>query len=318
MGPGGWLEGGMIFTDADRFAGALLGCAVGDMVGAAWLSGELPDPRADAPRASGREACVSSDASGLALALAETLVDSGGDFDLGAVATSFGRWMKRRDEASGSLFVFDEASEIACRRLYLGCHPRKSAVFSRSSGAATRAAPLGLLDRSMKSILKMAVLQARLTHRHPEALAGAAAIALAVNHAVEAVSFHPDAFLDDVALPVEDIAPGLAAKISDLQRYLSEPLKVGFHLVGSSASSLDAVPAALLAFARQPHSFESAVVEAVYAADSPVMIGAMVGSLSGALNGAAAVPRRWIELLGNPDGTELLAQALFKTAFGSL
>ncbi len=252
----------------------------------------------------------------MTVALAEALV-SGGRFDMDEVSGAFGEWMRFDDEGVREARGHDHDSMKACRRLYRGVPARVGAVDSDGRGGAARAAPLGLFLRNEGEIADTAILQAMLTHADPRALVGAAAVAVGVAQALSAVPFDPFAFLSATALAVEDAEPGLAAKISNLEEYVEEPLHEGLEYTGMGASATEAIPAALLVFAQIPHDAEEALVTAVNAGGETAGIGAMVGALAGASNGAASLPGRWLARLEDRERIEHLAAALYRTVRGT-
>ncbi len=307
--------------DVDRFRGVLLGGAIGDALGAplVGMSGtEIHLMHGGRVRdfLPGRYgAGAFSGDTQLSVALAEALV-AGGRFDMDEVSRAFGEWMRLDDEGVREARGHDHDSMKACRRLYGGVPARVGAVDSDGCGAAARAAPLGLFMRDEGEVADAAVLQAMLTHADPRALAGAVAVAVAVARALSAVPFDPFAFLRATALTVEDVEPGLAAKISDLEDYVEEPIHDALEYTGTGASATEAVPAALLVFAQTPHDTEEALVTAVNAGGDAAGIGAMVGALAGASNGAASLPARWLARLEDRDRIEHLAEALYRMVRG--
>jgi len=245
----------MLDVDADQYRGVLLGCAIGDALGApveGWAAAEIAAVHGGPLKGflpGGYGAGAFTDDTQLTVALAEALLE-GGRFDLEEIACAFGRWMRLRDEGAREVRGRDCDSATAGRRLYNGVLGNLSAVDSAGSGAASRAAPIGLLRCGTEETVEAAVLQAMLTHADPRALAGAAAVAVAVSHALTAIPFEAARFLNDTALAVEDVEPGLAAKISSLEEYLDRPLGSGLAYTGSGAIATEAVPAALLIFAK--------------------------------------------------------------------
>lgn len=311
----------LMSPDVDRFRGVLLGGAVGDALGAPLVGMSrteirlMHDGRVRDFLPGRYGAGAFSGDTQLTVALAEALV-AGGGFDLDEVSCAFGEWMRLDDEGVREARGFDHDSMRACRRLYRGVPARVGAVDSDGHGAAARAAPLGLFLRSEGEIADAAVLQAMLTHADPRALAGAVAVAVGVAHALSPTPFDPFAFLRATALRVEDAEPGLAAKISDLEEYVEEPLHEGLEYTGTGASATEAVPAALLVFAQTPHDAEEALVTAVNAGGDAAGIGAMVGALAGASNGAASLPARWLARLEDRGRIERLAEALYRMVRG--
>lgn len=309
-------------ADVDQFRGVLLGGAVGNALGAPLegLSGieirRFHGGRVKnfLPERYGVGALTGE--AQLTLALTEALV-AGGGFDMDAVSHAFGEWMRLHDDGVREARGSDQASVTACRRLYRGVPRRISAVDSAGCGAATRAAPVGLFLQDEEAVVHAAVLQAMLTHADPRALAGAAAVAVGVAHALSAVPFDPFDFLRATALMVEDVEPGLAAKISQLEAYVERPLEDGLEYTGTSDHAMEAVPAALLIFSKLPHHTEKAIVAAVNTGGHAAGIGAIVGALAGALNGAGSLPGRWLSSLEDVGYLERLSETLYWMVSGA-
>lgn len=312
----------MMAADVDQFRGVLLGGAVGDALGAPLegMSG-IEIRRFHGGRVKNflseryGAGALTGDAQ-LTLALTEALV-AGGGFDMDALSHAFGEWMRMYDDGVREARGHDQASATACRRLYRGVSPRVSAIDSASCSAATRAAPLGLFLRDEAAAVNAAVLQAMLTHADPRALAGAVAVAVGVAHALAAVPFDAYEFLRSTALVVEDVEPGLAAKICQLEAYLDWPLEDGLEYTGTSDHAMEAIPAAFLIFSKTPHHTEKAIVAAVNAGGHTAGIGAMVGALAGALNGAGSLPERWLDSLEAVGYLERLSETLYWMVYGA-
>ncbi len=137
-----------------------------------------------------------------------------------------------------------------------------------------------------------------------------------MSHALSAIPFDAERFLRATALAVEDVEPGLAAKVCGLEEYVDEPLDAGLRYTGTGARAMEAVPAALLIFAKIPHHTEEAIVTAVNAGGDTTGIGAMVGALAGALNGSGSLPGRWLAHLEAREHIERLAEALYWMVWG--
>ena len=85
---------------------------------------------------------------------------------------------------------------------------------------------------------------------------------------------------------------------------------------GTSAHSTEAVPAALLIFAKIPHHTEEAIVTTANAGGDTTGMGAIVGALAGALNGSGSLPGRWLARLQQRKHIERLAEALYWMVWG--
>jgi ADP-ribosyl-[dinitrogen reductase] hydrolase len=307
-------------VDVDQFRGVLLGGAVGNALGASLsgLSGteiRLIHGRVRDFLPEGYETGAFMGDTQLAVALAEALV-AGGGFDMDRVSSAFGEWMRLHDAGVREARCYDQASAIACRRLYRGVPRQISAVDSAGCGAAARAAPIGLSLGDERDVVDAAVLQAMLTHADPRALAGAAAVAVGVAHALRVIPFDAFRFLRATALAVEDVEPGLAARISSLEGYVDKALEEGLEYIGTSSHAMEAVPAALLIFSKNPHHTEEAIVTAINAGGHTSGIGAMVGALSGALNGSGSLPGRWLQFLEGGAYLKSLSEEIYRMVFG--
>jgi ADP-ribosyl-[dinitrogen reductase] hydrolase len=314
--------GGRLMLDvADRYRGALLGAAAGSALGAPLEGmsraeilvshrGEVRDFLPGRYEAGSYTADVQ-----MMVALATTLALSNG-FDVDELALTFGEWMRLHDEGLQEARGYGWASGLACRRLYRGIPKVESAVESDGCDAAVRAVPLGLVIGRPQAVRDTAVLQAMLTHRHPRALAEAAAVALAVSFALWRRPFEAQDFLSTTAKWIEDIDPGFAAKVSNLQGYLEDPLEVGPRYTGVGPQAIEAVPAALLIAAKLHSLPGEAVVRAVNAGGNTAGMGGMTGAIVGSFNGAGAVPKRWLSALESRELLEYLADSLYEIVFG--
>jgi ADP-ribosylglycohydrolase len=181
---------------------------------------------------------------------------------------------------------------------------------SWGNGGAMRIAPIGffLYDEPEK-LQEAALLCTRITHRHPQGLAGALAQALAVGMALqkgireEAIDLI--AFLKEIVEGMHGVDRGVAAELGriaeieqggDLEAKI-ERIAVTFP---RDVSAIGAVPAALAAFLINA-DFQDTVLTAVNCGGDTDTIGAMAGALAGAYYGYSAIPSTWIEPLENGE-----------------
>ncbi|MCW1886234.1 ADP-ribosylglycohydrolase family protein [Luteolibacter flavescens] len=190
---------------------------------------------------------------------------------------------------------------------------------SMGNGAAMRVAPLGAwfaddLDRVVAEAMK----SARVTHWHPEGIAGAIAVAVAtacawqtreIEHA-EARKVITEAVLR--LTPPGDTREGLVAAVS-LEPRLS-PDVAGRRLGnGSLVTAPDTVPFVIWSALRSLDDFQEAVIATVEAGGDCDTNAAMVGGIVAARLGASGVPPEWIasrEALPPVDGVQVPGQAL--------
>lgn len=301
----------------DKFTGTLVGCAVGDALGAP-VEGMTPEAIGemygrvtgfiDARFGPGRI----TDDTQMTVLVAQTISEIG-RFDLEQAGIKFGRWIKTSDDGIKEARGVGMACGVACRRLSEGADPLSSGVDSAGCGAAMRASPIGLrYYHDHDELRRTAVLQSRVTHTNPEASAGAAAAAFAV-----AIGVTDDGALDRAALAertgafVERIDRGMAVKITGLADYLDASPEEGFAYTGTGGHVMETVPAAFFAFLRSPYDPEETLLTAVNAGGDTDSVGAIAGAISGAFNGLGALPARMRDEVEGREYIEGLARRLY-------
>lgn len=304
-------------TVLDSFKGALLGCAVGDALGAPVEGMTAADIAAGYGRVTGFidarfGAGRVTDDTQMTVALAQSIIEIG-RFDLEHAAFKFGRWMESSDNGVKEARGVGLASATACRRIYQGAGPEESGVLSAGCGAAMRVGPVGLFyHNDMESARRSAVAQGMLTHTDPEALAGAAAVAFAVAAGVnQAVELDRLELVRRVAAFVASINGAMAAKVEGLSGYLDADPRDGFSYTGTGGYVMETVPGALFAFLRSPYDFEETVLAAVNAGGDTDSLGAIAGAVSGAFNGATGIPEVLKDGVEGREYLERLATKLF-------
>ncbi|MEK7949315.1 ADP-ribosylglycohydrolase family protein [Luteolibacter soli] len=172
---------------------------------------------------------------------------------------------------------------------------------SMGNGAAMRVAPLGAwfaddLDRVASEAMK----SARVTHWHPEGIAGAIAVAVAAAcawrtrelGAVEAREVIAKEVLQRT--PEGDTRDGIAVAVG-LEPLLS-PEVVGRRLGnGSLVTSPDTVPFVIWSALRSLDDFQEAIIATVEAGGDCDTNAAMVGGIIAARLGMSAIPAEWLE-----------------------
>ena len=197
----------------------------------------------------------------------------------------------------------DPACHQALMKLANGVSFLKSASPSPGSGAAMRAAPVGVIFAfEADARFSDSLLQASLTHDHAEAQAAALAMAEAVAFLVRMHQrpFSRDSFLETLKDAVLPHSPTLAQALSALP---SRPRDL-------SGDALDTVPAALSLFLQHRDNLPAAVMAAVATGGPTDTLASMVGSLSGAYLGIDAVPKPWQDALQNRSRIDRAIQGL--------
>jgi ADP-ribosylglycohydrolase len=311
------VEGGSRPSARDRFKGSLLGCAIGDALGAPV---EGMDPAAiceeygrvtgflDAGYGPGGL----TDYTLMTVVLAQSMLEAG-RFVKEHTALKFARWIELSLMGAKEGRGGDIACRTACKRLYEGASADESGINSPGCGAAARVAPIGLFYcKDRRALNRAAVEQALLTHTDPGAIAGSVAIATAVAAGISDEG-HIDraSFAAKTGSAVSEIDLEMAAKISGLADYLDASPGEGFAFTGTGSVAGQSVPAALFAFLHSPYDLEKTVTEAVNAGGEADSIASMAGSISGSFNGAGAIPRSWRDGLEGGDYVESIAYRLY-------
>ncbi len=178
---------------------------------------------------------------------------------------------------------------------------------SFGNGGAMRVGIVGAFYADdLKACEQAALDQCRITHFHPQGLAGAVSQALAVSLACQfgAQGRKPDPsiFILKIANEVENIDSHTANRIRAMpilpcgnESGVIETLSGAYSC---SVTAAEAVPPALGAFLAS-NSAEQAIVMSVGLGGDTDTIGAMAGALAGAYWGLDALPDAWLQTLEN-------------------
>ena len=223
-----------------------------------------------------------------------------GDIDQDALASHFAKLYVEEPRRGYGLSVRD-----LLQSLHAGASWREaaSALFggrgSFGNGAAMRIAPLGAyfaddLDRVVVEAKRTAII----THTHPEAIAGAIAVALATAHAFRSREDSPApdwrTFIDGVLLhvPASEVHDNLQ-KARDLSDDLTIE-EVCAHIGnGSQISAQDTVPFVLWCAAHHLHDFEEAIWTTLGGFGDIDTNAAMVGGIVAPAVGWERIPTLW-------------------------
>lgn len=170
---------------------------------------------------------------------------------------------------------------------------------SMGNGAAMRAGVIGgYFSDDFATLHEAAVQSAIVTHAHPEAQAGAVAVAmaagLAANHQAEVFSF--ESFLSSIitALPSSDTRAKIN-KALHLSGTCSLATAVAVLGNGLKMTAQDTVPFALWCAAAHLDDFEEALWQAVAGLGDRDTICAIVGSITILSAPSESIPTDWVE-----------------------
>ena len=285
----------------DRFLGSALGTFVGDALGApveGWshraiygrfglVDGMLADE--------GRY----TDDTQMMIGLLETLLEKG-KFDPAVCARKF---QENFDPTRG----YGRRIFGVMERIRQGLPWDRVGTDSFGNGGAMRVAPIGCFYyHDLEAIKKNAQLSARITHNHPEGLAGAVAqataVGLALQHSLSQEPVLPETFLAAITAQVRAIDQGFAGAMEGITSVprasvlaVIEAISARYRL---NLRAIESVPAAIGAFLLTD-GFKDAVVLAVNLGGDTDTIGAMAGAVAGAYYGVAQIPEGWLARLEN-------------------
>lgn len=249
----------------------------------------------------------------MATALAESLI-AVGSYSPADVAKRYLAWHQ-----SGDCRGQGGATGKAMRRLKAGLTWTQSGEHgAEGNGTAMRIAPLGLFyHRNIDAAVKMAEVDARITHNSVEALIGARAVAAGVALLAQRTAT-PDTIVHKVTEWTNHTSTQVNARLHNvlgiMNRDFSSQDKIIDALVqmGTGGHIIQTVPAAFLAFAVTT-SFKDAVEVAVRAGGDTDTTGAIVGALAGTFYGIKEVAR-YLEVLEGAEHLRALERRLYAEA----
>jgi len=278
--------------------GCLLGVLAGDRFGSraegltpAVIRDRHGSPEALAAIRPGRYGAATE----MTVAVAESLVRVP-EFDGGDMARSLSATAERgRGYGPGTWSAIERLREGApWREAAIGRAGRSSF----GNGAATRAAPVGLLyGFDVEALRWVAEEVAAVTHQHALGAEGAAlqavAVALAAGSAGRSLS--PAGFLLSIGREASlreyrvryEEAARMTERTVDQRRVIDK--------LGNGETALGSVVTAAYCFACEPTSFVGAIAAATALGGSAAALVSMTGAISGAYLGAAGVPANWLE-----------------------
>lgn len=287
-----------ITTFDDKFAGVLLGTAVGDALG---LPAENLSPQKIQRRWRGDWRMrlifgrgMFSDDTEHTLLVAQSLLAH--PSDPAAFQRAFA-W-KLRWWFAGLPGGVGLATARACIKLWLGFPPTKSAVNSAGAGPAMRSAIIGAFFASNPERRRDFVLaSSRLTHRSWQsdtaalAVAECAAFAMNSHFAAPTILNHLGTLCAEPAWRtiLNQLESALAADSTVPQFAQSLGLSNGV-----TGYSLHVVLVAIFAWLRYAQSFRIALTEALNCGGDTDTVGAILGAICGATLGKNAIPNEWL------------------------
>jgi poly(ADP-ribose) glycohydrolase ARH3 len=300
---------------SERARGVLLGLALGDALGAPFegrsrRTGAQIDAWIDA-----REALRWTDDTHMALTLARHLVDDPELDDPEALGTAFARayglepW---RGYGSGPPQVFAMVEQG------LGFEEAAGSLFDGSgsfgNGAAMRVAPVGLLPAATdpSEAARLAELQARVTHTHPDAIDGATVVAQVIAGLIDLAHVDDDALVRVVSATIGRLSKGsVRDRLLDVTDLLASggEAATAARRCGTGVAAKESVPAALAALLGGGDPLRVVTTAIRFGGDTDT-IAAMAGAMAGAAWGLEHLPGALLDRLEARAELEQLSETL--------
>lgn len=273
----------------DRAQGCAVGAAVGDALGMPLEFGppQPPDRLVREMKAGRLPAGTFTDDTEMALALAEGLL-AHRPLNPTDLAQRFVAWYQAGPDDVGS-HTHAVLSRIAAgqpwEQVVEGVQRQRPD--SAGNGSAMRCWPVALADwDDLDRLLADSRLQSRVTHPHPECMAGSAFVNAVIYHLLRGIP------------PVEAVAQAL--EIAEVQEPLRSVIETAPHRrreelenSGWVRHTMESAIWGLLTTG----SFEETVVQVVNLGRDADTAGAVAGALAGAAYGLEAIPIHWREML---------------------
>ena len=295
-----------------RARGALLGLVAGNQLGVptehlgtpAAIRAAYPDGVRD-PATPPKGSPYDDDAA-MTLLLAESLAERG-DFDAADAAQRWVKWMKADGRGIGvttrrALKMIERGIEpFEAGRRALAESPQRAA----GNGAVMRCVPVALrFHDAPDRIIRVATLQAAITHADERCLWGAVAVCLAARELLHGNIY----FIDEVTHRVADRAPKiLRDALHRVPREKQEDLPIA--VPGEFGYVVHCVEIAFW-FATHDRSLEDSLIYLANAGGDTDTNAAVAGALLGARYGESAIPPRWTNLIAGATGVRELADRL--------
>jgi ADP-ribosyl-[dinitrogen reductase] hydrolase len=313
---------------AERFAGCLLGGAVGDALGRPLEGGSpgsewVEDYRQWHGWTSGPKGTITDDTQ-FSMWLLQSLIANGGVEP---------RDLVHRFSAEKIRGIGQATRDFLRNAKVLGKPWFESGVASAGNGVAMRSAPIGLFYREDSKALKLgSILQAVVTHNDPMAVASGilTAHAIALLLVMQPSDLVPIVARQDFCRRLANVIHGLEATGAyktrntqepgtleqrfshDLPRWLEQnldPIEIN-NRYWSGAYVLESLPQAFYCFLRSPEDFRETLLQAVNCSRDADTVAAIACNLSGTLNGVRAIPQPYLDDLEFRQDLDHLAHSL--------
>jgi ADP-ribosyl-[dinitrogen reductase] hydrolase len=308
--------------DLDRAAGALLGLATGDALGAGYEFESEPFPGTSEMIGGGLGNFAPgewTDDTSMAICIAE--VTATGSLDPRAIADRFLQWYASDPPDVGNLTrdvlgaARGDGAELAIRASeHFERHPRGSA----GNGALMRTASVALAHLGDdEAIVEAAAAVSALTHADPVSGEACALWCIAIDRAVREARL--EGVRDGLTLLDAERAAFWDARLTEAESGPPERFRRNGYVVGALQAAYAAIVATLVPDEHPSHHLQHALHRVIGIGHDTDTTAAIAGQLLGARWGASAIPFRWRRMLHGWPGLrahDLVALAILTVRGG--
>jgi len=316
-------------TLKSKFAGTILGLAVGDALGYPMEFMSLAQIKKKygndgltelSPVAVPGVGALYSDDTQMSVAIADALIEiAGQDYDIGSIMNNikreFIKWMNspENNRAPGMTCM------AGCRAMMMGKHWSKSGnPDSKGCGAAMRSAPIGLVYHDdLEKLGETAYAASICTHAHPDGIASGIATAYLTQMALH--NYNPELYTKSLIKFTKKMeekygfnSRGFREKMLEIEELEGKDIEKDISTLGQGFVGDEAVAIALYCFLKSPDDFRKTVIMAANHDGDTDSTACIAGAISGAYNGIEAIPGDWILNLEKHEELENLAHKLFE------
>lgn len=318
-------------TLEEKFIGCLVGTAIGDALGAPF-EGKLLPPGLTAEHILEDFTLIPgfpygqyTDDTQLTIATAESII-SKNNVDGADIAQRFTKLWKNRTILGAGL----ACTQAAYKMIYQGVHWSQAGApeGQAGNGAAMRISPVALWNHKQpEKLLEDVYTASIITHKDKKSIAGALAIATAINHLLTKPKIETDELLTTIsentatsnqefARDIRGIKDLLSLKEDEAIEIIVEKAQQGIHK-GSWCGRITpyVVPTVLLAlhnFLRHPTDYGKAVTASILTGGDTDTTAAITGALSGTHNGTQVIPKHLRQGAHNSKYIHQLAKDLYQ------
>lgn len=286
-------------------AGTMVGCAVGDALGAPfefmsalqkdlkeWDGSFKPGGRLRKENKAGQY----TDDTVATICLAESLIECNG-FDVENVANKYLDWYK-----SGNFRGMGSTTNHALWRLKMGSSWKESGMVGKEfggNGTAMRVAPIGIFYRdNVEKLIEAAINDATITHNSKEPKMGSVAIAIGTALMInekEKSSENKLKILDSVIEVIKKLGQSVVLnKLNLAKKLLNEDISpsIALEKIGTGGYVPETVGSSYYCFIKG-NSFKESVIMAVKGGKDSDTTAAITGAITGTWYGLDGIPKEY-------------------------